>query len=125
MNFRLKIIAFAEESTFGWRAANEFAMLLKNSNDIDLKKQEEAEKRALKKIEGEKSKSKWKRSGVYEKASDRSRRSKSRSVQKEKRSRSRSQNRDKRETRECYKCGKVGHISTNCYSKDAKDKKRR
>ena len=124
MNFRLKIIAFAEESTFGWRAANEFAMLLKNSNDIDLKKQEEAEKRALKKIEGEK-KSKWKRSGVYEKAADRSRRSESRSVKREKRSRSRSQNRDKRETRECYKCNKVGHISTNCFSKDVKDKKRR
>ena len=125
MNFRLKIIAFAEESTFGWRAANEFAMLLKNSNDIDLKKQEEAEKRALKKIKGEKKKSNWKRSGVYDKAADRSRRSKSRSVKKEKRSRSRSQNRDKRETRECYKCNKVGHISTNCYSKDVKDKKRR
>ena len=67
MKFRMKIIAFAEESTFGWKAANEFAMLLKSSNDIDLKKQEEAEKRALKKIEGEK-KAKWKKAGVYEKA---------------------------------------------------------
>ena len=33
--------------------------------------------------------------------------------------------RDKRETRECYKCNKVGHISTNCFSKDTRDKKRR
>ena len=31
--------------------------------------------------------------------------------------------RDKRETRECYKeCYKVGHISTNCFSKDTRDK---
>ena len=92
MNFRMKIIAFAEESTFGWKAANEFAMLLKSSNDIDLKKQEEAEKRALKKIEGEK-KAKWKKAGGFEKTADRSRRSGSRSIKDERRSRSRSQNR--------------------------------
>ena len=123
MNFRLKIIAFAEESQFGWRAANEFASLLKNSSDSDMKKQEEAEKRALKKIAGEKAKRK--KIGGYEKALDRSRRSPSRSIKKEKRSRSRSRNRDKKETRECYKCGKVGHISTNCYSKESKGSKRR
>ena len=92
MNFRMKIIAFAEESTFGWKAANEFAMLLKSSNNIDLKKQEEAEKRALKKIEGEK-KAKWKKAGGFEKTADRSRRSGSRSIKDERRSRSRSQNR--------------------------------
>ena len=118
-----QIIAFAEESTYRWRAANEFASLLKHSNDSDMKKQEEAEKRAMKKIEGERPKQK-KKAG-YEKASDRGRRSSSRSVKKEKRSRSRSTNKDKRETRECYKCGKLGHISTNCYSKEYKDRKRR
>ena len=123
MNFRLKIIAFAEESSYGWRAANEFASLLKHSNDSDMKKQEEAEKRAMKKIEGERAKKK--KIVGYEKASDRTRRSLSRSIKKEKRSRSRSTNKDKRETRECYKCGKFGHISTNCYSKEFKDRKRR
>ena len=124
MNFRLKIIAFAEKSTYGWRAANEFASLLKHSNDSDMKKQEEAEKRAMKKIEGERAKKK--KIVGYEKASDRNRRSPSRSIKKEKRSRSRSTNRDKKETRECYKCGRTGHISVNCYGKDKdKDKKRK
>ena len=85
-----------------------------------MKKQEEAEKRAWKKIKWEKAKRK--KIGGYEKASDRSRRSPSRSIKKEKRSRSRSPSRYTRETRECYKCGKVGHISTNCYSKESKDK---
>ena len=46
MNFRMKIIAFAEASPLGWKAANEYASLLTNSSDGDLKKQEEAEKRA-------------------------------------------------------------------------------
>ena len=125
MNFRMKIIAFAEDSSLGWRAANEYAALLKNSSDGDLKKQEEAEKRAVKKIEKETEKAKRKRVGGYEKAQERSRRSSSRSIKKEKRSRSMSPNRDKRETRECYKCGKVGHISTNGYAKESKDRKRR
>ena len=53
MNFRMKIIAFAEASPLGWNAANEYAALLTNSSDGDLKKQEEAEKRATRKIEKE------------------------------------------------------------------------
>jgi hypothetical protein len=53
MNFRMKIIAFAEASPLGWRAAKEYAALLTNSSDGDLKKQEEAEKRATRKIEKE------------------------------------------------------------------------
>ena len=61
MNFRMKIIAFAEDSLLGWRAANEYASLLKNSSDVDLKKQDEAEKRALKKIKEEAEKTKRKR----------------------------------------------------------------
>ena len=99
MNFRMKIIAFAEESTLGWKAANEFAILLKSSNDIDSKKQEEAEKRAYKKMEGEK-KGRIKKTGGYERGGyvrggyervgDRGRRSRSRSVGGGRRSRSRS-----------------------------------
>ena len=89
MNFRMKIIAFAEESTYGWKAANEFAILLKSSNDMDLKKQEEAEKRASKKIEGAK-KEKWKKTGGFERAGDRGRRSGSRETGGGRRSRSKS-----------------------------------
>ena len=44
---------------------------------MDLKKQEEAEKRAVKKIEGEK-KAKWKKAGGSEEAADGCRRSGSR-----------------------------------------------
>ena len=126
MNFRMKIIAFAENSSLGWRAANEYAALLKDSSDGDWKKQEEAEKRALKKIEKEADKAKRKRISGYEKAIERSRRSSS-NIKKEKRSRSRSTYKDKnKETRECYKCGRTGHISVNCYGKDKdKDKKRK
>lgn len=59
---------------------------------MDLKKQEEAEKRAVKKIEGEK-KAKWKKAGGSEEAADGCRRSGSRSIKEEMRSRSRSRNR--------------------------------
>ena len=37
MNFRMKIIAFAEDSSYGWKAANEYASLLKNSNAMESK----------------------------------------------------------------------------------------
>ena len=115
MNFRMKIIAFAEASSQGWRAANEYASLLTNSSDVDLKKQEEADKRAMKKLEKETEKAKRRRNSGIEKAVERTRRPPSRSVKKKK---------DEKETRECYRCGKVGHISINCYVKD-KDKDRR
>ena len=115
MNFRMKIIAFVESSSLGWRAANEYAALLTNSSDVDLKKQEEAEKRAMKKLKRETEKAKRRRINDIEKTVERARRLPSRSIKKEK---------DKKETRECYRCGKVGHISVNCYVKD-KDKDRR
>ena len=38
MNFKMKIIAFAEASPLGWKAANEYAALLTNYSDGDLKK---------------------------------------------------------------------------------------
>ena len=117
MNFRMKIIAFAEASPLGWRAANEYAALLTNSSDVDLKKQEEAEKRAMRKLERETEKAKKKGNNGIGKAVERARRSPSRSIKKEK---------DEKETRECYRCGKVGHISVNCYVKDKdKDKRRK
>ena len=61
MNFRMKIIAFAEASPLGWKAANEYAALLTNSSDGDLKKQEEAEKWATRKIEKETERAKKRR----------------------------------------------------------------
>ena len=83
--------------------------MLTNSNDGDLKKQEEAEKRATKKIEKETERAKKmlgaRRYSGFEKAVERDGRSPSKTIKKEK---------DKKETRECYRCGKVGHISVNC-----------
>jgi hypothetical protein len=99
----------------GWRAVNEYAALLTNSSDIDLKKQDEAEKRAMKKLERETEKAKRRGNNSIGKAVERARRSQSRSIKKEK---------DEKETRECYRCGKVGHISVNCYVKD-KDRRRK
>ena len=115
MNFRMKIIAFAEASPLGWKAANEYASLLTNSTDGDLKKQEEAEKRATRKIEKETERAKKRRYSGFEKAVERAGRSPSRTIKKEK---------DEKKTRDCYRCGKTRQISVNCYVKD-KDKDRR
>ena len=115
MNFRMKIIAFAESSPLGWKAANEYAALLTKSSDGYLKKQEEAEKRAMRKIEKEAERVKKMRYKSFEKAVERAGRSPSRTVKKEK---------DEKDMRGCYWCGKVGHISVNCYVKD-KDKRRK
>ena len=77
LKFRMKVIAFAESSPYGWKAANEFATLLKSSDDSDYKKKDEAEKRAGRKVEADKKeKYKNKYAGA---GGDRSRRSRSRS----------------------------------------------
>ena len=67
-------------------------------------------------MEKETKKAKRRRNSGFEKAIERASRLPSRGIKKE--------SKDEKETRECYRCGRTGHISVNCYVKD-KDKDRR
>lgn len=51
INFRCKMIAFADTSSLGWAAANEYACSFGADDEADSRKMEEAEKRAQRKID--------------------------------------------------------------------------
>ena len=54
INFRCKVIAFADSSNLGWAAANEWAAINGAEGDADVKQMEEAERRAQRKIDRKK-----------------------------------------------------------------------
>ena len=124
------MIAIADTSPLGWLAANEYAGCVYASNEADARKIEEAEKRAQRKYDKQKKEDGgWRQgsrasggggNGSWRGWRDGWRRSRSRggdvSVKKEKegsRSRSREQVKGK-ESRECWMCNKVGHLSFLC-----------
>ena len=125
VDFRCKLIAIADTSHLGWYTANEYAGSAFALSDADARKIEEAEKRAQKKLDRFKKEEEVRRRGSGGggggSTDPRSTRRKSRSRERspKKRSKSRSKPRD---TRECYYCKKVGHLSYNCPEKKQKKK---
>ena len=51
INFRCKVIAFADSSNLGWAAANEWVAVQGAGDEAEIKQMEEAEKRAQRKID--------------------------------------------------------------------------
>ena len=90
INFRCKVIAFADSSNLGWAAANEFAASQGAEGDADIKQMEEAEKRAQRKIDRKKKDEEERGRGRMRGLRSRDERSKTRSPRRKGKSRSRS-----------------------------------